>query len=371
MVSDRPQKKILIVDDARENIDVLRGVLVDYAKMAALTGSQALAIAKSDDPPDLILLDIMMPGMDGYEVCRQLKDDEKTRNIPVIFLTAKSSVEDEIMGFKLGAVDYIIKPISPPVVLARVATHLAMRDAYLRLNQQFAELQEMDRLRKDIEAISRHDLKSPVNGIMGCAKMMIDSTNFSIDDAKQFGHLILDAAYKLREMINLSLNIMKMEQGSYEPTLQPLDLLPVIRRILFDNHDFMSKKKIETTLWINGHHEEQESFIILGDETLCYTMLANLYKNALESSESGKIVRISLDSGKMASIAIHNHGTVPEQIRERFFEKYVTFGKKSGTGLGTYSARLMAETQRGSIHLQSSEEEGTTITITLHTVEGV
>ncbi|MES9844765.1 MAG: two-component system response regulator [Candidatus Sedimenticola sp. PURPLELP] len=129
MTVDVSQKTILVVDDVPENIDVLDGVLHDRYKIkAAVNGQRALKIAMSDNPPDLILLDIMMPEMDGYEVCRRLKDDEKTRGIPVIFVTAMNEVEDERKGLELGAVDYITKPYSPAIVCARVKTHLILKD---------------------------------------------------------------------------------------------------------------------------------------------------------------------------------------------------------------------------------------------------
>jgi len=123
------QSSILIVDDAAENLDILKSILKPhYALKVATHGRLALQIAASPHPPDLILLDVLMPDMDGYEVCRQLKADMRTRDIPVIFVTARSDAADEAQGFALGGVDYIIKPVSAPVVLARVATHLALHD---------------------------------------------------------------------------------------------------------------------------------------------------------------------------------------------------------------------------------------------------
>jgi chemotaxis protein methyltransferase CheR len=119
---------ILVVDDTPENLTLISSLLKDdYKVKVANGGEKALKIARSESPPNLVLLDIMMPGMDGYEVCRRLKLDEMTMNIPVIFLTAKSEVEDEKKGLELGAVDYITKPISPPIVKARVKNHLALK----------------------------------------------------------------------------------------------------------------------------------------------------------------------------------------------------------------------------------------------------
>jgi putative two-component system response regulator len=135
--------KVLIVDDTPENIDVLGEILKPYYKRSvALNGEKALAIAQSASPPDLVLLDIMMPGMDGYEVCRRLKDADATREIPVIFVTAKNEEQDEALGFDLGAVDYITKPVSPPLVLARVKAHLDLAIAKRSLQRQNEILEE-------------------------------------------------------------------------------------------------------------------------------------------------------------------------------------------------------------------------------------
>ena len=123
-------KLVLIVDDTPTNVGVVSGVLKDmYRTKVATNGEKALAIATAADKPDLILLDVMMPGMDGYEVCRRLKADPTTRDIPVIFLTAKIDALDEEKGFDVGAVDYIHKPFSGPIVLARVKTQLALQAA--------------------------------------------------------------------------------------------------------------------------------------------------------------------------------------------------------------------------------------------------
>ncbi len=131
------KKAVLVVDDTPTNIQVLMETLKDnYRIIAAVNGQRALQLAASDPPPDIILLDVMMPEMDGYEVCTRLKADAKTRDIPVIFVTAKTEVQDETRGLELGAVDYITKPISPPVVQARVKTHLELKKASEFLKNQ-------------------------------------------------------------------------------------------------------------------------------------------------------------------------------------------------------------------------------------------
>lgn len=133
--------RILIVDDTLENVEILGSILTDYKRSVALNGEKALEITSGKNRPDLILLDVMMPGMDGFEVCRRLKENPDTRDIPVIFITAKTEVEDETRGLELGAVDFIPKPISPPVVIARVKNQLELLLAREILQSQNEELE--------------------------------------------------------------------------------------------------------------------------------------------------------------------------------------------------------------------------------------
>jgi putative two-component system response regulator len=136
------KQTILLVDDTPENLALMSGLLRDrYQTKVASNGERALQIASILPLPDLILLDIMMPGMDGYEVCRRLKADAVTADIPVIFLTARSDVEDEEKGFVAGCVDFISKPVSPPIVLARIRTHLLLKGAQDFLRDQAAYLE--------------------------------------------------------------------------------------------------------------------------------------------------------------------------------------------------------------------------------------
>jgi putative two-component system response regulator len=142
---------VLVVDDTPDNLSLMSGLLKDdYKVKVANGGEKALKIAQSDNPPDLILLDIMMPGMDGYEVCQHLKSNPATRDIPVIFLTAKTEVEDEKKGLELGAVDYITKPVSPPIVMARVKTQLSLKASadFLRDKAEYLEVEVGKRTRE-------------------------------------------------------------------------------------------------------------------------------------------------------------------------------------------------------------------------------
>ncbi|MBF0340201.1 MAG: response regulator [Magnetococcales bacterium] len=152
MPSSALPRTILVVDDIPDNIALLTEILNPHHRTRIATqGETALKIAFSATPPDLILLDIMMPGIDGHEVCRRLKENPDTRPIPVIFVTSKDDMEDERLGLELGAVDYILKPISPPILLARVKTHLALYDQTRELERLVEErTSELERTRREI-----------------------------------------------------------------------------------------------------------------------------------------------------------------------------------------------------------------------------
>ena len=154
-MSDNGRKNtVLVVDDRPENIDLLGDILnQDYEIKVALNGEKALKIAGSEKPPDIILLDIMMPGMDGYEVCRRLKSDVKTQDIPVIFVTSMNEVEDEAKGLAVGAIDYITKPIRSPIVQARVKNHIELKEAreHLKNQNEILEQRVEDRTREVLD----------------------------------------------------------------------------------------------------------------------------------------------------------------------------------------------------------------------------
>ncbi len=354
--------KILVVDDTLENRNVLRGLLESHATVyLAKNGVQAIKLAQKR-VPDLILLDIMMPEMDGYEACQKLKADDITEDIPIIFITAKTEIEDEIKCFELGGADFITKPISPPVVMARIEAQLAVQREKELLKREKDLLEENMKLKEDVERITRHDLKTPLNAIINYPKLM-NKENLT---EKQVGQLekIGAAGHKLLNMINLSLDLYKMEQGTYEFTPVPVDILSTLDDILQDNHLLIKSRRVIMSISLNGKPVDKDAvFEVAGEKLLVYSMMANIIKNSLEASPRKETISISLVETPVPTIHIHNQGSVPEDIRDNFFEKYTTSGKKTGTGLGTYSAKLIMDTHGGSISMDPSVEKGTTISM--------
>lgn len=374
--------KVLVVDDEEINQDVLAGILrPHYTVLLSRNGEQALkCAAHPKGRPDLILLDINMPEVDGYEVCRRLKMDKKTRDIPVIFVSALNNDASETKGLELGAADYIVKPVRASIVLARVRTHLALSLAHntekeqnKQLREAAQQLKEAERQRaetkrrEEISRIMRHDLKGPLSAIIAVPDLLEEVGTLN-EPQKALMQTVKESGYRLLDMINRSLDIYKMELGAYILHATVVDLWEVLQKVSSELQGLSSSKGVTLLTQINHQQSEGKgSFFIVGEELLCHSMFSNLVKNAIESTHENSDILISLESTQECICAkIHNKGRVPESIRESFFEKYTTYGKTNGTGLGTYSARLITELHGGRIGLDTeTDPEGTILTVRL------
>ncbi|HCR12700.1 MAG TPA: hybrid sensor histidine kinase/response regulator [Solidesulfovibrio sp.] len=366
MSDEARRPSVLIVDDVPANIRVLVDFLREGHDLhVATSGADALELA-ARLVPDIILLDVVMPDMDGYEVCRRLKADAALACIPVIFVTARFAPEDEALGLSLGAVDYIVKPASRAVVRARVKNHLELRRARESLARQNAALTEAAKLREDVDHIMRHDLKAPLTGIIGLPPVILEEGGLS-DQQALFLKLIEENGFKMLSMINLSLDLFKMERGTYVLRAEPVDAAAVARRLFVELAALAVYRRNAFVLTVDGRPDTgAEPVVICVEKLLFYTMLANCLRNALEASPDDAAVSVDLRSGNPALVVVANHGVVPPDIRSRFFGKFATSGKRGGTGLGAYSTRLMAETHGGFARMETSDETGmTTVTLAL------
>jgi CheY-like chemotaxis protein len=219
-------------------------------------------------------------------------------------------------------------------------------------------LEESVRLREEVDRISRHDLKTPLNSIIGIPRLLRDSGRFSAEDAELLT-FVEQAGYRLLNMINLSLDMFQMERGGYPFTPKPVDLRDLLGKVLRDVEHHARSKRIALRI-------EGPRLYALAEELLCYSMFANLVKNAVEASPEGGEILLEIGAIDGAvRVSVHNAGAVPESVRARFFDKYSSAGKLGGSGLGTYSARLIARTQKGDIEMQTSEASGTTLRVRL------
>lgn len=220
-------------------------------------------------------------------------------------------------------------------------------------------------LKADIERITRHDAKTPLVGVLSGLEYLHNYTDLD-DEQKDMVAQIRQAADTGLDLINSSLGLYKMESGTYEYLPVEVDLVSIIRKIETSLTPFTEAKGVTLAITRAGKLlTESDTVIYHTEENLFYSMCSNLMKNAIEASTTGDVVTITINGVDGVKLSIHNPAEVPDQVKLTFFEKYATAGKVDGTGLGTYSARLMATTMGGSINMTSSNKSGTLITITL------
>jgi len=258
---------------------------------------------------------------------------------------------------------------SNAVLERRVEERTADLDVANRdLKRQNEILLENQTLREEMEHISRHDIRSPLSGIISFCDYMQSTPNLP-DNLRPLAGMIKDRCYQIIDMANRSLDLRKIEMGTYELCIEDTDLLALLRQI---GHDTASLRETNSLLrlTLGGRSAaETDTFLVRADRSLCYSMLSNLARNALEATPPGseeKVVTVDLGATPAeAVIRIHNWQAVPLAIRQRFLEKYATHAKPGGTGLGAYSARLAAEAHGGSIAWETSEADGTLISVHL------
>jgi PAS domain S-box-containing protein len=230
---------------------------------------------------------------------------------------------------------------------------------FIAVKEDISDKKDLERLKEDVDRIMRHDLKTPLNSIVSLPQLLAMDENLTEEQLK-IVKIIEESGNKMLHMIDLSLDMFKMEIGAYEYISQPVDALRIVERIIEQNRNRLSAKVLTPRIRVKGSERVGEEFIVPSEERLLDSLLSNLFVNALEASPKAEDVIVEFTSSDGLVIAIRNTGAVPEDIRETFFEKYRTYGKTFGTGLGTYSAKLMADTMGYELAMNTSDEENTT-----------
>ncbi|MGF1483523.1 MAG: PAS domain S-box protein [Opitutales bacterium] len=223
-----------------------------------------------------------------------------------------------------------------------------------------------ERLRKELERIARHDLKTPLTAILTLPDLLIESPRLN-DQEREMASVMRNSALKMLDLINISLETYKMEEGSYILQRDRIDFLDIFREVLSELQHLVENDELQLVFTLDGQEVElpKASLLVDVDPLLCHSLVGNLIKNAIEASPTGGKIEVSLQSGEPFVFEVSNDGVVPEEIRDRFFEKFVTSGGGNRTGLGTYSAQLIAKTHGGSIDMATAESQGTTLKVTL------
>jgi len=345
MTATQPQQasNILIVDDTPANLLLLERMLSarGFKTQTVLSGKLALQAARAE-PPDLILLDIAMPEMNGYEVCEQFKADAALKEIPVIFISALTDTLDKVKAFRVGGVDYVTKPFQFEEVFARVQTHL--------------QLGRLEKLRDDLAHMVVHDLRNPLSVIFGYLDL-IDSQPLS-DTTRQFATLIRMSAEDLRRMISAILDVSKIAAGEMALHCEPCDLALLIRSVLATTQPLPGNRTVTLDA-------PAPSPRVMADSGLIRRVLQNLLSNALRYTPSGGAIRVAVTSSS-SDVRVHIIDTGPgiaPEYHQRIFEKFgqvEDLCNRTGTGLGLTFCKLAIETHGGRIGVESVVGEGST-----------
>ena len=356
MTAGNGNDHVLIVDDTLKNIQLLGTILREhnYQISVAQTGKQALELV-AKEVPDLILLDVMMPEMDGFETCEYLKKNPATRDIPVIFLTAKTETEDLVKGFESGAVDYVAKPFNETELLTRIKSQLKLHNLQ----------REVERMHREQEAFLSHELRNCITPVHGFAELLLRDPTLNESQAENVSR-ILDGAKNIVTLIGSIKKLQDFEMGQYKFSKSAVALGPLVQKVVADlERVFDNRVKM---ICENTMTDEN----IEGDCNLLSGVFRNLIKNGIEhvanlDDELDRVVKVMMhNEAEQVVVRIKNGGEpIPSTRLASFFEKFNTdkSKKKGGTGLGTTYAYLVTKAHGGEISVTSSEKEGTTLTV--------
>ncbi|MEQ8188968.1 MAG: hybrid sensor histidine kinase/response regulator [Candidatus Eremiobacterota bacterium] len=360
---------ILIVDDTRVNLQLLGKILmkVNYELAIANSGYEALDMLR-DIKPDLILLDVMMPGMDGYNVCKTLKSSPETKDIPVIFLTAKSEKEDIVTGFDVGAVDYVTKPFNSAELLARVRTHLELKYARDLLAKQNEKLKQLNDLKNEFLGMAAHDLRNPIGNITTTLSYILEylGTNLTEKQIKFLRNIEKSGKY-MNVLLNDLLDLTAIESGKLTLKLMEEDYVNFLKENISLNQMLSDKKAITIDL----NYEEHIPRINIDRDKITQVM-NNLIGNAVKFSHGGTKITVHIQAGEdfiITSVVDQGQG-IPEKELPHIFKEFhrstvkATDGEKS-TGLGLAITKKIVEGHGGKIGVESRVTEGSRFYFTL------
>jgi two-component system sensor histidine kinase/response regulator len=372
--------QILVVDDDFNDREILLNLLdrKGYIVLFSSDGTSGVQRAASAQP-DLILLDVLMPDMDGFETCRQLKSNKKTKDIPVIFMTAWTETDDKVKGFESGAIDYITKPFDPEEVLARINTHLSMRKLTKNLHMENQELLEkhtavskqMEDLRLNLSRILPHEFRTPLNGILGFSEFLI---SFAPDQLPKSDEILCmqtaihNNALRLKRIIENYLLYADLRLMEYEPERRqemwqaerPLSPKALIASVALAKAEKVQRKEdlrldlIDIKVWIS--------------EKGLQKIVEELVDNALKFSESGTPIQVTTEVNShqwVLKITDQGRGMTVEQIAD--IGAYMQFERRyyeqQGVGLGLIITRLLVQLNHGRLTIESLPKQGTTVTV--------
>ena len=362
MNKDKPT--VLVVDDVADNVQVLLSALKnDFSVLAATNGKDAIELSLGENQPDIILLDVLMPDMDGYEVCKRLKADDKTKDIPVIFITILDENESELKGLELGAVDYITKPIIPELVRARVSNHIELKHHRDNLQEMLKEKDELMINQSSNAAMGEmiemivHQWRQPLTSINSIANTEIVKIELGEKFDSELLKISMENITNTVEYLSRTLDDFKgfFLKNKEKNNVKMVGVIATAQNILGDCLDV---NNISISIKDDNH---------LSLETNVQSLLQvfiNLIKNAKEALKENRAkdrsinITVSDDDKNIITTFCDNGGGVPEDIIDKIFESHFsTKDKKDGTGIGLYMSKIIVEKHlNGTISVENSKD---------------
>lgn len=355
-----PVASVLIVDDTIDNLRLLSDLLgaQGYEVRAVTSGRQALQ-AVEHDPPDLVLLDITMPEMNGYDVCRRLRAMDRSKDVPVIFLTALNETADKVRAFESGGVDYVTKPFQFEEVLARVKTHVALRRAQVALASSYARLNALEQLRDDLVRMVVHDMRSPLAALLINLRILKRGAAALSEDDRSILQSSLDSADILDRMANDLFDVSRLEDCRMPVERAEWDLT----RMAHEVRSVLGTLDVDRPIDI----ETVEPVKATCDGALIRRVIENLVGNGMRHTPAGTRLRLSITRGEdRVRVAVHDQGGgVPPEARKKIFEKFGTVEARQesayhSAGLGLAFCKLAVEAHGGTIGVDPGVPSGST-----------
>jgi len=357
---DLASPSILVVDDTPANLQMLADMLRrrGYRARPVTNGRLALQAAKAD-PPDLILLDINMPVMDGYEVCGELKKDDALAAIPVIFISAYGETVDKIRAFSTGGLDYVTKPFNVEEVEARVAVHLQLRRQQRELETMLARQRELEGMRDSMVHMIVHDLRAPLTAVFNYLDLVREQeTGFISPESLQNLDLAMKASRWMVQMVNVLLDASKIESGQMQLHISECDVGDVVSDAIDAIRSLADEKNVL-------YHPAHARAAI--DRDAIARVIQNLVSNAVKLTPPGGEVHVRLQNkGEALRTEVSDHGPgIAAEHHPKIFEKFGQLDTNvrqsiPSSGLGLYFCKLAVEAHGGHIGVDSEVGRGST-----------
>ncbi len=346
--------RVLVADDEEMNRRMLRDILESQGHQVTLAedGQQALEKVFAE-PPDVILLDIMMPKMDGYEVCNRLRKDSRTAHLPILIITALKDRAERLKGIRAGANDFLIKPIDAEEIRLRVKNAVLVKHLYDKVQETLVKLRELETLRDNLTHMIVHDMRSPLMGVSGSFEIIAHEKGRLSPTQMEFVTMGQHACRELIEMVTSLLDVGRMEAGKMPLSRVSCDISEMAQTAVDSVAVLVRKKKL--TLRVTGDSASADV-----DRDIIHRVFVNLLGNAIKFSAEGGTIGIGVSStGPAVRVTVTDQGPgVPPECHQRIFDKFGQLGSRKenrehSTGLGLTFCKLAVEAHGGQIGVES------------------